>query len=158
MGKRGPQRQPARLRMLHGESRPSRIGHGEPVPRPADPEPPTWFDGRHRGEWDRITGELRPMGLLHSADRDVLVALVLAVVRLEDAAKSLASDGLLVEGRDGGKVRNPAVLIAQGAADNVRRLSREFGLTPSGRADLRQPGREPPSRSRPERLLSWPDS
>ena len=48
MGQRGPQKQPTTLRMLGGEHRPLRIGHGEPVPRLDDPEPPSWFDDRHR--------------------------------------------------------------------------------------------------------------
>ena len=72
MGQRGPQKQPTSLRMLRGERRPSRIGHGEPVPRLEEPEPPSWFDERHRQVWDRLTVEVRAMHLLHSADRDVL--------------------------------------------------------------------------------------
>ena len=69
MGQRGPQKRPTSLRMLRGETRPSRIGHGEPVPRLAEPDPPAWFDDRHRQTWDGITAEVRGMHLLHAADR-----------------------------------------------------------------------------------------
>lgn len=151
----GQRKQPTALRLLRGESRPSRIGHGEPVPRAAEPEPPRarWWDRRHRDVWERVCGELRAMGLLHSADRDTLVSLVRAVVRQEQAAQQVAEQGVLVTGRDGNPVRNPGLFVEQSAADAVRRLAREFGLTPGGRADLGR-GRVPPRDGMgPERLL-----
>jgi P27 family predicted phage terminase small subunit len=93
------------------------------------------------------------MHLLHSADRDVLVALVRAVCRHEDAARLVAAEGLVVTGKDGQRVRHPAAIIEREAAETVRRLAREFGLTPSGRADLGHAAPPPPG-SGPERLLT----
>jgi P27 family predicted phage terminase small subunit len=155
-GQRGPQKRPTSLRMLRGESRPSRIGHGEPVPRAAEPEPPTWFDERHRQTWERLTTEIRGMHLLHSADQDVLAALVRAVCRHEDAGRIVAAEGLMVTGKDGQRVRHPAVIVEREAAETVRRLAREFGLTPSGRADLGHAMPPSPPGLGPERLLSPP--
>jgi P27 family predicted phage terminase small subunit len=154
MGQRGPQQAPTRLRLLRGETRPSRIGRGEPVPRLADPEPPPWFDERHLRAWERLTAEVRAMGLLYSADRDVLVGLVRAVCRHEDAARLVAAEGIVVTGKDGQRVRHPAVIIEREAAETVRRLAREFGLTPSGRADLGHAVPPSPPGSGPERLLT----
>ena len=156
MGQRGPQKQPTRLRMLRGESRPSRIGHGEPVPRAAEPEPPPWFDERHLRTWQRLTDEVRAMHLLHSADQDMLVALVRAVCRHEDAAELVAAAGVIVTGKDGQRVRNPAVIIEREAAETIRRLGREFGLTPSGRSDLGRAAPPSPPGLGPERLLNPP--
>lgn len=154
----GRRKQPTNLVLLRGETRPSRIGHGEPVPRPGEPEPPRarWWDKRHRDVWDRLTGELRAMHMLVSADRDCLVSLVRAVIRMELAAQQVAEQGVLVTGRDGGWTRNPALFVEQSAADAVLRLSRELGLTPVGRAGLRHAEPKPPDGAGPERLLSLP--
>ena len=154
MGRRGPPKAPTTLRMLRGETRPSRIGHGEPVPRAAEPERPDWFDERHTAVWQRITAEIRGMHLLHSADRDTLVGLVRAIIRLEDAARLVAAEGVIVTGKDGQQVRHPAVIVEREASETVRRLAREFGLTPSGRADLGHAVTLSPPGLGPERLLT----
>lgn len=152
MGRRGPQKQPVQLRLLKGETRPSQIGRTVITAPPGEPGPPAWFDERHRAVWQRVTGELRAMRLLHAADLDSLTALVRAICRMEDAARLVASAGVLVKSENGRPVRNPAVVVEVQAAEAVRRLSREFGLTPSGRADLGHgPGRE---QAPGERLLS----
>jgi P27 family predicted phage terminase small subunit len=153
MGQRGPQKQPTSLRLLRGEKRPSRLGHGEPVPRLADPDPPDWLDARHRQVWDRLTAEIRAMHLLHSADADTLTVLVRAICRHEDAARQVVAEGAVVTGKDGQRVRHPAVVIEREAGEAVRRLSREFGLTPSGRAELRHMPPQPDTGG-PERLLT----
>jgi P27 family predicted phage terminase small subunit len=75
-------------------------------------------------------------------DQDMMVSLVRAVCRHEDAARLVAAEGIVVTGKDGQRVRHPAVIIEREAAETVRRLAREFGLTPSGRADL---GHAPPA-------------
>lgn len=154
MGQTGRRRVPTELRLLRGESRPSRIGHGEPVPRAGEPGPPEWLTAAQRAIWDRLTAELRSMNLLHSADADVLIAMVLASDRMQQAATVLAAEGLMATGRDGGQVRHPASFIAQSSADQVRRLGHELGLTPAGRADLGRSAPLSPPGLGPERLLT----
>lgn len=97
----GRPRQPTRLKVLHGESRPSRIGRAEPVVQPGTPDPPEWFNDLHRRVWVRIVSEIRLMGILATADADVLVALVRAIVRMENAAQAVIEHGELIKGRDG---------------------------------------------------------
>jgi phage terminase small subunit len=61
----------------------------------------------------------------------------------------------VVDGKDGQRVRHPAVIVEKESGETVRRLAREFGLTPSGRADLRQAvPPSPPGLGSPERLLT----
>ncbi len=93
------------------------------------------------------------MNLLHSADADAMTAYCCKVVRLESAEKALAAEGVLVDGRDG-RVRNPAYFVAAEAAGSVRRIGREFGLTPSGRADMRHAPPPGPPGAGTERLLT----
>ena len=85
---------------------------------------------------------------------DTLTVLVRAVVRHEDAARQVVAEGAVATGKDGQRVRHPAVVIEREAGEAVRRLSREFGLTPSGRADLGHPLPPSPPGRGPERLLT----
>jgi phage terminase small subunit len=57
------------LKILHGETRPSRIGGPEPQPRETEPEFPEWLGEEARPIWDRVTGELASMTLLFAADQ-----------------------------------------------------------------------------------------
>jgi P27 family predicted phage terminase small subunit len=148
MGKRGPAPTPTRLRLLNGESRPSRINRKEPIPRDLPPEPPDWISDEVRAVWDRTLAELTAMGLAHSADRDCLVIYCQAVVTYQEAAEIVAKAGLLLKGRDGGAVRNPAAAIMRDNAQLIRQFAQEFGLTPSARTGLEvEKGEEPGARS-----------
>ena len=91
---------------------------------------------------------------MHTADQDVLAALVRAVCRHENAARLVMAEGAVVTGKDAQRVRHPAVITEREAAETMRRLGRESGLTPSGRADLGHPLPPSPPGSGPERLLS----
>jgi P27 family predicted phage terminase small subunit len=116
---------------------------------------PGWFTPEQAQAWDRYAAQLRGMGLLHAADADALTCLVLAVVQRDDAARILAAEGLLTQGRRSGWVRHPATLIMRQANADILRFSREFGLTPAGRESLHSPlpPRDPKD---PARLLTPP--
>jgi P27 family predicted phage terminase small subunit len=115
---------------------------------------PGWFNDAQAQVWDRYVVQLRGMDLLHAADTDALTCLVLAVVQRDDGARILAAEGLLTEGRRGGRVRHPATLIMRQASSDILRFSREFGLTPAGRESLHRP--LPPDPKDPARLLTPP--
>src|SRR4051812_39178534 len=102
--KRGPAPVPTTLRLLHGEHRPSRINANEPVPAAMEPVMPTWFTQEATAVWDRVTYQLKAMGLLTAADHDALVVYCEAVVNYEAAVKLVTKAGLLIRGRDGNVV------------------------------------------------------
>jgi len=151
MGKRGPAPTPTRLKVLHGESRPSRIRKGEPQPRAALPEVPFNADELVQVEWHRVVNELDHMGLAFAADTDAIYAYCCAVVEHRRAVRLVATSGLLLA-RDGKAVRNPAVMIARDAAALILRFGRELGLTPSARVNFGVAGAEEPDYA--SRLLS----
>jgi P27 family predicted phage terminase small subunit len=154
VGRRGPAPTPTRLRMLHGESRPSRLPVGEPVPRQALPVPPVWLSADARAVWDRAVAELDAMGMCHAADTDSLVVYCTAVVNHARAQQLLDVTGPLIKGTEGGVVRSPAVAVVHASAAVINRFAREFGLTPSARVNLgRPPSDLPRSRDLAERLL-----
>ena len=151
--KRGPAASPTKLRLLHGETRPSRINYNEPVPAAMEPVMPEWFTPEARAVWERVTYQLRMMGLLHAADQDALVVYCEAVVNYTHAQQMVSKAGLLVRGRDGNAVKNPAVQMVREFGATIRVMSAEFGLTPSARVGLSTTQRAP-EKAGAERLLS----
>lgn len=155
MGRRGPAPKPTRLKVLHGETRPSRLPTAEPRPRVASPVPPRWLSAEAREVWDRTTAELEAMGLARAADTDSLVVYCTAVVNHARAQQLLDRAGPLIKGVEGGVVRNPAVAVVNATAATVNRYAREFGLTPSARVNLgRRPEDFEDTRALADRLLS----
>jgi P27 family predicted phage terminase small subunit len=135
VGRSGPPPKPTNLRILHGES-PYRINRYEPQPRDVRPVPPPDMSGAERTEWDRVVAELAAMGLAYAADRDVIRGYVTAVVMHAEAARLVATAGLLIRGRDQALVRNPAVPMLRDAASSMIRFARELGLTPAARVSF----------------------
>lgn len=155
MGRRGPAPTPTRLKVLRGETKPSKLGVGEPEPGPGFPEPPPWLSREARQVWDRTFKELSAMRMCHAADRDSLVIYCTAVVNHARAQQLLDKAGPLIKGVEGNVVRNPAVAVVHASSLIVNRFAREFGLTPSARVNLaRPPAAFEDSRALAERLLS----
>lgn len=142
MGKRGPAAKPTKLKLLHGEKRPSRINYAEPQPEAGAPDAPEWLDPEARAVWDHIVAGLEPTGVLCRVDRDSLAVYCEAVVHHRRAAELVDRTGPLIKGR--GKdalVKNPAMQIVRDNAAIVRAFAQEFGLTPAARTQLSTPGR-----------------
>lgn len=155
MGRRGPAPQPTKLKLLHGERRPSRVGQPEPQPRENLPRAPDWLTIEAHEVWDRTVAELDAMGLAYAADTDSLVVYVNAVVNYVRAQKILDLSGVMIKGVDGGVVRNPANALVKQNAVLIGRFAREFGLTPSARVGLTIELRDPEdTRDLAARLLS----
>jgi P27 family predicted phage terminase small subunit len=140
MGRRGPAPSPTRLKVLRGETRPSRVNYREPKPTPGLPERPPDLAPGAEAAWERVVAELAPTGVLTGADRDVLRTYVEAVARYEQAAAAYAASGPLIRGaRAGELIKNPLHQIVRDNAQLVLVLARELGLTPSARSGLRSP-------------------
>lgn len=137
MGRRGPAPNPTALRLLHGETKPSRINRNEPRPRRLLPEMPDWLSGGAAEEWERVMPDLIAMGTASAADTIPLACYCEAVARFKVASDLVAKAGLMIRDRDGQVRKNPAVGQARDAAWEVLRWAREFGLTPAARQPLR---------------------
>ena len=141
---------PTQIRILRGETRPSRLNRKEPKPRPEAPNPPTWLSPEARAEWRRLDKAL-PSGLLTSADRQVMSVAAETWARWVKATRQVNKLGILVEG-DRGVVKNPACQIARDAEMTLRQCWSALGLTPSDRARIEMP--EPDDDGGLESLLS----
>jgi P27 family predicted phage terminase small subunit len=152
MGARGPAPKPTQLRVLHGETAPSRVNPNEAKPRAAAPQTPGWLSGRALEVWHRTCVELKHMGLLSAADGDALTVYCQAVAHYEEAVALVAQDGMMIPGRDGGVVKHPAMQFVRDQAVLIKVMAREFGLTPAARVGLSGDKGEEPGGA--ERLLS----
>jgi P27 family predicted phage terminase small subunit len=140
MGRRGPPPKPTHLRSLDGDH-PSRINRAEPQPRrDAAPVMPEWFGPDERAVWERVVAELKAMSILRAADQDMIAAYCVAVCRWATASQVVAAEGVLLDGRSGVRVKNPAVGIAAAASLEITRLCREFGFSPASRTAIEVSG------------------
>jgi P27 family predicted phage terminase small subunit len=138
MGRRGPAPTPTKVKMLRGETRPSRLNLREPTPAPDVPRMPADMDPDAKVVWRRVMRDMRHTGVIRAADADVLRCYCEAVSRYAGAARLYAQSGPIVRGRHGGElVKNPLHQVARDNADEVRQFARELGLSPSARVGLR---------------------
>ena len=131
MGRRGPAPLPTAVKILHGETRPSRLNLTEPQPPANAPELPADLAPAVVVVWQRVLRNQAP-GVILAAHSDVLRLYAEAVVRYEEYSALLAKTSPLLRGARGSElVRNPLVAMVRDAGDQVRVLGRELGLTPS---------------------------
>ncbi len=137
MGRRGPAPVPTKVKMLRGETRPSRLNLHEPMPSPDVPKMPTDMDAEAKVVWRRVLRAMRHTGVIRAADSDVLRCYCESVARYQYAGRLLAQSGPLVRGQRGELVKNPLHQVVRDNADEIRQFARELGLSPSARASLR---------------------
>lgn len=133
---RGRQPQPTALRMLNGEHRPSHLNMNEPVAVSDATPPPDDLPDAVKAVWIQTLKALTEMHIAKGADVDSLRCYCEAVVTHQKASAVLAHTEILVQGLNGGLMKNPALQVQRDAAHTVRAFAQEFGLTPSARARI----------------------
>lgn len=152
MGRRGPAPTPTPLRALRGNPQHRPLNESEPRP-PAEKPPacPSWLSKEARAEWRRVVPALHKLGLLAKVDRatialycDQWALYVRARLELETYGLTLEHERAFGDGenrRTYTEVReNPALRIMDRAAQRIRQLAQEFGLTVSSRSRIELPG------------------
>lgn len=144
MGKRGPAPTPTNLRLLRGESRPSRVNKHEPkAPLAARVEPPDYLDVDARKVWDRLAPSLVQRGVLTAWDVDLFGAYCTAVVHHRRAVRLVNETAVALKGPDG-VVKHPAMQIVRDQAQLMTTIGGRFGLTPSDRSSISLEPQEQP--------------
>jgi P27 family predicted phage terminase small subunit len=145
MGRKpGPVPRPTVLKIRAGVQ-PCRINTREPIATMGEPELPELVqaDPVALAEWRRIVPILVDMSILSIADGPALCLYCMAHSRLRAATEQLRSEGLTIVSITGHEKANPLLAVVRGAADEVRRMLLELGLTPSARSSLKT-GSGPP--------------
>lgn len=159
----GRKRKPTRLKVIEGNR-----GH-RPLEPDAEPQfsipddmpsPPSFLDPYAVEEWERVAPELYANGLLTVVDAAALGAYCQAASTWRQASEELELDrkandrakarGLVIETKQGNRIQNPLLGIANKARADMVKLGSEFGLTPSARASLEgsKRGDEDPTESK----------
>ena len=128
---------PTALKILRGETRPSRINRDEPLPVGELVPIPSDISAEAQIVWRRILREFGHTGVIRGADGDVMRIYCETMARYEKASLMLDQTGPLVRGaRSGELVKNPLHQIVRDHATLIRSLAGELGLTPAARVGL----------------------
>jgi len=141
MGKRGPRKQPTKLRLLRGDPSKEGTPAAEPEPLPGDLSPPAHVQGVALEKWREVAPKLAAIGLLTPNDLETLARYCLyfeLFVKYADQIRR-GLDVLVIRDKDG-KVKyvqsTPAATMFVKLGQSMLRIEQEFGLTPSARAGM----------------------
>jgi len=136
MGERGPEPVPFEILQKRGShhARGPRVAKA-PRPEPGIPSCPRWLTKDAKRAWRALIRMLAPMGLATKADRNAMVVYSVLWARWRQAEKAVQEKGQIFEGKEGPKIR-PEVKIAAQLAEQLSRMAKEFGLTPSARTRI----------------------
>lgn len=143
MSKPGPKPKPTALKVLDGNPGRRPLNANEPPVSLGVPECPDWLSDVAKQKWFELISLLDKSRLMA---REYATALALACehyATAREAAGLIQEHGVLVDGRDGEAVKNPACQIFKDNSLAFAKYMVEFGLSPSSRSQLKIPNNEP---------------
>lgn len=155
--KPGPPPLPSAVKRARGTDRPDRGARNEPKPKVIAPTAPAATRKRPEAHacWKRLVPELVLMRCVAKVDREMVATYCDAWADFVWAVAEVARDGLTFTTDKGNVIQHPAVSIKNSAAERLRKLAQEFGLTPSARSRIEVEGdAEETNKQGPGRLLS----
>jgi len=135
MGLRGPAPEPTRIKKQKGNPGKRPLSEREPQLGPAIPPVPPGLvlDEIAVQQWDELSQILMAMRVLTEADGMVLAGLCQTYSRWVQASQQLEQSGLIFRTKSGYVQQNPLLGVVNTCIDQINRLSRELGLSPSSR-------------------------
>ena len=150
MATRGPKPTPTHLALVRGNPGKRKVRDpAKEIQAPLDePTPPAHLSDEAKVEWGRIIAILVQIKLMTQIDRATLAAYCQAYGRWVQAERTLAgmaekdmlTRGLMIKTTGGNLIQNPLVGTANKAMADMVRYAAEFGMTPSTRTRLQNPG------------------
>jgi P27 family predicted phage terminase small subunit len=153
MGKRGPIPKTDEQEILEGNPSKRPLRGKSPEPRQVRPTCPSWLSPEAKQEWKRLAPEMVRLGLLTKIDRSLFAGYCSSCAWWRRAQEVLTTQGSVYVSTKGKIEPRPEVAIAKVAAEQMRSLASEFGLTPVSRARMRLPNPEPEELDPMEALL-----
>jgi len=135
---RGGRRKDPRLQVLEGKRKPSadKSPKPEPVTQKNQFPVPRGLPKEARAFISRYNDQLIRNNVLKTWDWDSFICMALLSAEIRRHTMELAKEGDMIEGRQGGIVKNPRSSLLRSAQREFRLFCNEFGLTPRGRAGL----------------------
>ena len=115
---------------------PSRENKREPEPPKGTPDPPEGVCDKALRDWHWAVDMLSKRKVLTQADELILENMARAVDEREAADAIWKAQGMVVWNNNGTGARNPAIICAEKARDQILRNLIELGLTPASRQKL----------------------
>jgi P27 family predicted phage terminase small subunit len=112
-----------------------------------EPPCPDSLVGDARAEWKRVAALLVDANLVAELDCAALALYCQAWADWREAQAEIADGGKVIMSPKGYPIINPWVSIARGAAETMRRLLAELGLSPSARTRLVTRKEKPPKQA-----------
>lgn len=149
----GPPPRPAALKLLNGRNDHTDSGGRavDDVPFKREPmgPPPEDLTEAEAAVWEQLSPELDRLEITKAADRPAFERLVKAIVRGREADEDISANGIVEYGAKGGRIKNPAVTVAEQASREIRMWAQEFGLTPSAENRISAAKMDPDGDSNP---------
>ena len=135
---------PTALKKLEGTFRKDRAPKNEITPTiPINLLIPSELNEDGQWLWQRIVAEYLPVGLLTNVDEGSLKILCNEYGTYMEADDLIKAKGLEVSDDKGNIVANPMLKVRNDAMKNYNSLCSKFGITPSDRARLSAPEKQP---------------
>jgi P27 family predicted phage terminase small subunit len=90
--------------------------------------------------WRKVAPTLARSAGLVGEQQEALVDYCVTWARIVENERELTREGMLVEGAQGGQVRNPRTMVLNALRQNFRSLIGELGLSPRAAAGMARPG------------------
>lgn len=134
---RGRRPAPPELKLLKGETRPSRVRPDRAKAPPGRPQAPEWLGEDEREAFEEIVDRLELVGIASEADDHIITLAAMRVVEVRTLSEAIASDGhsYTTINRDGQELvkKNPDVGSRDTAMKQLQSLLSSLGLSPSDR-------------------------
>ncbi|XVU22526.1 phage terminase small subunit P27 family [Actinoplanes sp. CA-054009] len=122
------------LKLLNGNPG-KRETHSSTKSQTGIPSPPSNLRGEAFAEWCRVTDFLSKIGKIEQIDYAALTVYCVSWATYVDAVEAM-EHGILIPGRDGALVKNPAAQVMRDASDTMLKYGSKFGFTPKDRQNL----------------------
>jgi P27 family predicted phage terminase small subunit len=132
----GPKPAPRALKLLKGETRPSRVPQHEPQPRPIRPDAPAFLNKGARIIWDGLVDDLDAMGVLTIVDASILAGYCRAYELAGRLSAYLDKQGISFTTTSGYVQQRAEVAVCNKAWDQVLRYGAELGIGAASRSRI----------------------
>lgn len=136
---RGRKPLPTAIKELNGYQKSKIDSANEPIPRAllSIADAPEYLSDDARIEWVRIIHELNVMGLLTTADMDIVGMVADITARYKKAQAQVDADGFTILTPNGYPVIHPSLTVVNKCIQQLQKLYVELGMTPSARSRLK---------------------
>lgn len=137
MGQRGPQKTPTAILKLTDSWLAARRPN-EPKVESVIPDAPEWMLEECLPRWNRLTKQMHAIGMIGEIDADHLAQYCMLWLQYEQALIELSDYGFIHDDEIKGIKVHPAFKVCMELSTKVMQMGREFGCTPSSRANFSQ--------------------